>query len=111
MKFHSDFWGRRRKVVLSNFGAVVQMAQEAWASLGQLEEHRLPGGQVGDVPRARQLVRDVFCGLQLAQLDQAVACSGKGVGDQLRRLGVALCRDDGCLLLLLSLRGWRQRSR
>lgn len=52
MKFHSDFWGRRRKVVLSNFGVVVQMAQEVWASLGQLEEHRLPGGQVGDVPRA-----------------------------------------------------------
>ena len=26
MKFHSDFWGRRRKVVVSIMGAVVQMA-------------------------------------------------------------------------------------
>ena len=68
-------------MVLSDFGAVVRLAQEVWASLGQLEEHRLPGGQVGDVPGARQLVRDVFRGLQLAQLDQAVACSGERVGN------------------------------
>lgn len=79
-------------------------------SLGQLEEHRLPSGQVGDVPGARQLVRDVLRRLQLAQLDQAVARSGERVGDQLCCLGVALRRDDGCLLLLLSLRGCKQRD-
>ena len=56
-------------MVLSNFGAVVQLAQEVWASGGQREEHRLPAGQVGDVPRARQLLCDVLRGLPLAQLD------------------------------------------
>ena len=68
MKFHSDFWGSRRKVVLNILGAVVQMAPEVLASLGR-QEHRLPSGQVGDVPGARQLLCDVLRGLPLAQLD------------------------------------------
>lgn len=83
-------------------------AQAGQASLGQLEKHRLPSRQVGDVPRAGQLVRDVLCGFQFAQLNQAIARSSKRVGDQLGGFGIALGRDDGCLLLLLGLRQRRQ---
>jgi hypothetical protein len=99
MKFHSDFlgWGRR-KASFSMMEAVARLA-----SLGKLEKHGLARWQVGDVPRAGELVRNVLGGLQLPQLDQAVACRGQRVGDQLSGLGVTLSRDDGCLLLLLSL--------
>lgn len=106
MKCHSDFWGGGgggRTAVCRVVGA-----GPGQASLGQLQEHGLPGRQVGDVPRARQLVRDVLGGLQLAQLDEAIARGGERVGDQLGGLGVALSGDDGRLLLLLSLGQWRR---
>lgn len=54
--------------MLNILGAMVQMAQEVWASLGRQEEHQLPSGQVGDVAGAPQLLRDVLRGLPLAQL-------------------------------------------
>ena len=73
------------------------------ASLGKLEEHGLPCWQVGDVPRAAELVCNVLSSLQLAQLDQAIACCGQLVGDQLSCLEVTISRDNGCFLLLLSL--------
>lgn len=101
MKFHSDFWGRGgRTAGLGSLGAAARAA-----SLGQLQEHRLAGRQVRDVPGARELVGDVLRRLQLAQLDEAVARGGKRVGDQLGCLGVTLGGDDGRLLLLLGLRG------
>lgn len=79
------------------------VAEAQSASLGELEEHRLPRWQVGDVPGAGELVRNVLRCLQLAQLNQAIAGRGQRVGDQLRCLGVSLRGDDGRLLLLLGL--------
>ena len=106
MGFHSDFWGGAEGKCVQNdggLGLVGQRRCKQGASLGKLEEHRLPRWQVGDVPRARELVSNVLSCFQLPQLNQAIACRGQGVGDQLGCLGVALSRDDGCLLLLLSL--------
>ena len=78
-------------------------AMAGLVSLGKLEEHRLSHWQVGDVSRVGELVCNVLSSLQLMQLNQAIACRGQRVGDQLSGLGVTLSRDDGCLLLLLSL--------
>ena len=95
MKFHSDFWGGRGKVMLRIIRAVVQMAPGGVGLTGA-------AGRAPTAQRASrwcsegQLVRDVLRGLQLVQLNQAVACSGKWAGYQLHCLEIALRRDDGC---------------
>ena len=82
----------------------MMVAMAGLVSLEKLEEHRLPCWQVDDVRRVAVLVCNVLSSLQLMQLNQAIACRGQRVGDQqFSGVGVTLSRDDGCLLLLLSL--------
>lgn len=63
----------------------------------------LPARQVRHVGVARQRLRDLPAGLDLSDLDQAIADLCDRLGDGVCALGLSLGADDVCLPLLLGL--------